>query len=126
MAYVKPEDVLSPRNRVKGVLEVIHDPGPDRMSVARIMWDDDECIATRWNGNDDRPLGNPASHGQATWFVVDDYAAESVEQAARAAAQNCPHGLTAGYREMAADVDREREAEDWTEGLISDGTDQAR
>ena len=126
MAYIRPEDVLSPRKHVGGVLEVIHDPGEGRMSVARIIWDDQEAIATRWNGYADRPLGNPVSRGQATWFVVDDYAAASVEQAARAAAQDSPHGLAAGYREMAADVDREREAQDWVEGLIGDGTDQAR
>ena len=34
-SYVKPEEVLSPRSRVRGVVEVIHDPGADRMSVAQ-------------------------------------------------------------------------------------------
>ena len=126
MAYVRPEEVLSPRKHVGGVIEVIHDPGEGHMSVARITWDDRERIATRWNGDDERPLGNPVSRGQATWFVVDDYAAASVEQAARDAAQDSPHGLAAGYREMAQDLDREREAGDWMEGLIGDGTDQAR
>jgi hypothetical protein len=126
MAYVKPEEVLSPRRHVGGVLEVIHDPGERRMSVARIIWDDAERIATRWNGDDERPLGNPVSRGQATWFVVDDYAATSLEQAARAAAQDSPHGLAARYREMAEDPDRELEAQDWIEGLIGDGIDQAR
>jgi len=29
--------------------------------------------------------------------------------------------LVAGYREMAADLEREREAEEWCEGLIADG-----
>jgi len=82
-------------------------------------------MATRWNGDDERPLGNPVSRGQATWFVVDDYAAASIEHAAREAAQDSPHGLAAGYREMAEDLDREREARDWMEGLIGDGTDQA-
>ena len=28
--------------------------------------------------------------------------------------------LEAGYREMASDLDREREAEEWIEGLIGD------
>jgi len=28
--------------------------------------------------------------------------------------------LEAGYREMAADLEREREAEEWCEGLVAD------
>ena len=126
MAYVKPEEVLSPKDRVKGVLEVIYDPGENQMSVARIVWDKDPAIAVRWNGSDERPLGNPASHGQPTWFVVDDYPADSIELAARQEAQKAPHGLAARYREMAQDIDREREATEWVEGLIGDGTHQAR
>ena len=126
MSYVRPKEVLSPRKHVGGVLEVIHDPGEGRMSVARILWDKQEVIATRWNGDSDRPLGNPVSRGQATWFVVDDYARASVEQAARSAAEDSPNGLSAGYREMAKDLDREREAQEWVEGLIGDGIDEAR
>ena len=124
MSYIRPEEVLSPRKHVGGIVEVIHDPGPEKMSVARIVWDNEEVIATRWNGNDRRPLGNPVSRGRATWFVVGGYAAESVERAARAAAENSPTSLTARYREMADDSQREREAEEWSEGLIGDGTAQ--
>lgn len=123
-SYVKPEDVLSPRSRVRAVVEVIHDPGADRMSVARILWDDEEVIATRWNGNAGQPLGNPVSRGHATWFVVDGYAANGVEQAARLAAEASPNGLVAQYRAMAGDSEREREAEEWTEGLIADASAQ--
>ena len=122
--YVRPEEVLAPKSHVGGVIEVIHDPGEDRMSVARILWDEDEVIATRWNGNSEQPLGNPMSRGHATWFVVDTYAAESVEKAARIAAQNSPDSLVAQYREMAADTEREREAEEWSEGLIADGNSE--
>jgi hypothetical protein len=120
MSYIRPEKVLSPKNMVGGVLEVIHDPGENRMSVARILWEEEEKIATRWNGSDDQPLGNPVSRGHATWFVVDDYAAAKVEEAARAAAEQSPNSLVAKYREMANDTDREREAEEWSEGLIRD------
>lgn len=120
MAYLKPEQVLSPRKKVGEVIEVIHDPGEDKMSVARIIWDNREVIATRWNGNDERPLGNPVSRGQATWFVVDDYAADGIEHAARAASQNDPRSLAARYREMASDDERERDAEAWSEGLLKD------
>lgn len=124
MAYVRPEDVLSPKNRVGAVLEVIHDPQECGMSVARIRWDGEEVIATRWNGNDEQPLGNPVSRGRPTWFIVDGYAAASVEQAAREAAEKSPHSLAAKYREMSADAEREREAAEWTEGLIGDASTQ--
>lgn len=107
-----------------GVVEVIHDPGENRMSVARILWNDKEVIATRWNGNDEQPLGNPVSRGHATWFVVDEYAAAQVEEAARAVAEKSPNSLVARYREMANDADREREAEEWSEGLIGDASAQ--
>jgi len=124
MAYVRPDEVLSPKTMVGGVLEVIHDPGERRMSVARILWNEEEVIATRWNGSDEQPLGNPVSRGHATWFVVDGYAAAKVEEAARIAAEQSPNSLVAKYREMANDSEREREAEEWIEGLIGDASPQ--
>jgi hypothetical protein len=129
MSYIRTEEVLSPRNKVSSILEVIHDPREGGMSVARILWRDDngkekEVVATRWNGNDEQPLGNPVSRGHATWFRVDDYAAAQVEEAARAAAEQSPNSLVAKYREMANDSDREREAEQWSEGLIGDASAQ--
>jgi len=42
---------------------VIHDPGENGMSVARILWDGEAVIAARWNGNARQPLGNPMSVG---------------------------------------------------------------
>ena len=36
------------------------------------------------------------------------------------------HGLQEGYRAMAADEAREREAKEWVEGLISDVADDPR
>ena len=128
MSYVRPEEVLSPKNKVAAILEVIHDPREEGMSVARILWrqkgKEKEVVATRWNGNDEQPLGNPVSRGHATWFVVDDYAAAKVEEAARAAAEQSPNSLVAKYREMANDSDREREAQQWSAGLIGDASAQ--
>lgn len=124
MPYVRPEEVLSPRKRVGGVVEVIHDPGENGMSVARIIWDQEPVVAVRWNGNSSQPLGNPMSRRQPTWFVVDGYAAAGVEQSAREAAEMSPNSLTARYREMASDSKREHEAEEWTEGLIGDASAQ--
>lgn len=124
MSYLRPQEVLSPKKRIGGILEVVHDPGEDGMAVARIIWDSEPVIAVRWNGNSRQPLGNPMSRRQPTWFVLDGYAAESVESAARAAAEKSPDSLVARYREMAKDAEREREAEEWTEGLAGDGTSQ--
>src|SRR5438094_8137365 len=123
MYYVRPEEVVSPKHRVKRI-EVIHDPGEEGMSVARISWDEEEQIAIRWNGNSEHPLGTPVSRGHATWFIVDDYAADKVEEAARTAAQKSPNSLVARYREMAADREREQAAEEWSEGLINDASTQ--
>lgn len=124
MAYIHPEEVLSPKHSVERIIEVIHDPGPGDMSVARILWRGEERIATRWNGEDQEPKGNPTSHGQPTWFVVGEYAEEAVAEAAKKAAEQSPHSLISKYREMANDSAREQEAEDWSEALISDGTPQ--
>lgn len=124
MSYIAPEEVLSPRKRVGGIIEVIHDPGENGMSVARIIWDEEPVVAIRWNGNSEQPLGNPMSRRQPTWFVVGGYAAASVEQAAREAADRSPNSLVAKYREMANDSEREREAEGWSEGLIGDASTQ--
>lgn len=124
MTYVHPEEVLSPKTQVRAVLEVIHDPGENGMSVARIQWGEREVIATRWNGNAEQPLGNPVSRGHATWFVVDEYAARGVEEAAREQAERSPNSLVSRYREMAGDAEREHEAEEWVEGLIGDASSQ--
>ena len=124
MSYIAPDEVLSPRKRVGRIIEVIHDPGENGMSVARILWDKEPVVAIRWNGNSDQPLGNPMSRRQPTWFVVGGYAAASVEQAAREQAEQSPNSLVAQYREMAKDSDREREAKEWSEGLIIDASAQ--
>jgi hypothetical protein len=129
MAYVRPEEALSPKNRMGGILELIHDGGEGEMSVARILWkgkegeEYEEVIAARWNGKQSQPLGNPVSRGRATWFVIGEIGegvADAVDRAARAAAEQSPNSLVAKYREMASDQAREREAEEWSEGLIGD------
>jgi len=124
MSYIHPEEVLSPKRSVERIIEVIHDPGPGDMCVARIVWKGEERIATRWNGEGHEPKGNPTSHGQPTWFVVGEYAEEAVVEAARKAAERSPNSLISKYREMAEDSAREQEAEEWSEGLITDGTSQ--
>jgi len=46
----------------------------------------------------------------------------NVERVAGNAAKESPTGLTAQYRQMASDSEREREAEGWTEGLLGDAS----
>ncbi len=130
MPYIVPEDVASPQNRFVGLVELVYAGGENEMSVARIRWRDDqdeedrERIAVRWNGDDERPLGNPVARGHATWFIVAEYAEAGVLQAAREAAEKSPNSLVSKYREMARDSEREREAEEWTEGLMKDASSQ--
>ena len=109
------EEVLSAKKRMGGIIEVIHDPRENGMSVARIIWDKSNRLS-RFAGmaTAEQPLGNPMSRRHPTWFVVDGYAASSVEQAAREAAERSPNSLTAKYREMASDSERELKAEEWT------------
>lgn len=124
MRYITPEEVVSPRCSFGGLVEIIYSGGENEMSVARILWDDDERVACRWNGDNEHPKGNPLSRGQSTWFVIDHYAAPAVERAARAAAEQSPNSLISQYREMANDSEREREADEWSEGLIGDASAQ--
>jgi hypothetical protein len=41
------------------------------MAIALGKWDGVDVIGLRWNGDDDRPIGNPQSRGLATWFIVE-------------------------------------------------------
>jgi hypothetical protein len=50
----------------------------------------------------------------------------NVERVAGNAAKESPTGLTAQYRQMASDSEREREAEEWMEGLLDDASGNCR
>lgn len=76
--YLRPETVVSPRARWR-LRHVIYDGGPlggaSGWSAAEGQWEDEDghwsdCLAVRWNGNETKPLGNPHSRGQPTWFIV--------------------------------------------------------
>ena len=64
---VDPNKVLSPRKRLKD-LRVVH--RDEDWSLAVGIWDKMRALLTRWNGDEDRPLGNPVSHAHPTWFVL--------------------------------------------------------
>jgi hypothetical protein len=124
MAYIDPRTVLSPKNRV-GSVDILYDGGPGHWSVARLEYDGEERVGMRWNGEEDAAgIGNPQSRGKPTWFVVPNELSTLVREEAEQLSNSQEGGLLAGYREMAADQRRETEAQEWSEGLISDASHQ--
>ncbi len=130
MAYVDPKTVQAPKNRVRRV-QVIHDEGPRRghgsWSAALLDWDDKtDVLALRWNGGEESPIGNPQSRGKPTWFIVPNELAESIRERVEEMAESQGGGLLAGYRAMAEDREREKEAHEWSEALIGDAAGEER
>jgi hypothetical protein len=119
--YHDPRTVLSPKERVKAV-DVIFDKGPVdySWSVARLKWDNSSVVGIRWNGDRNSTKGLPQARGNPTWFVVPDELADAVLSAAQDRSRAKQNDLEEGYRLMAADREREAEAEEWTEALIGD------
>ena len=74
--YVKPTDVIFPRDRVNEVVQVLYDGGEERLSVAILDYIHDNgareevAVAIRWNGTASEPLGFPAVREYAVWFLV--------------------------------------------------------
>lgn len=75
---VRPQDVKSPKEHWMLIDVLIETPD---WSLAVGEWDGERCIAARWNGNDERPKGNPVSHGMPTWFVLPREFAEPLLEA---------------------------------------------
>jgi hypothetical protein len=126
MAYIEPETVVTPKNRVAGV-QVVYNGGPGRWSVALVDFDGEECVGFRWNGAEGEPgIGNPQSRGKPTWEILPRELAEVVLERVEQLQDSRHAELRAAYREMAADREREVEAEEWCEALIGDAADQKR
>ena len=70
MAYIEPCDVKSPRSRWK-LIAVLADGGPGEVAYAIGYWDGKPRMGMRWNGTDDKPVGNPQSTGHPTWTMLD-------------------------------------------------------
>ncbi len=119
--YQDPNTVVSPKNMVKSV-EVIFDAGPveGSWSVARLTWGDKPAIGIRWNGDSNNSKGTPQARGNPAWFIVPKEIEEAVLKAAQDASRMKQATLAEGYKLMAADREREAEAEEWAEGLIGD------
>jgi len=71
MSYTDPSQVLSPKTLVRNV-RVIENEGEGSYSIAKIIYDEREVLACRWNGGDQEPSGHPNSRGIPTWFVIPD------------------------------------------------------
>jgi hypothetical protein len=70
MAYVVPEDVISPKSKWQ-LVDVVLDKGEREPAYAIGLWERRRRIAFRWNGNAKSPLGNPQSRGLPTWVILD-------------------------------------------------------
>ena len=77
MPYVLPDRVDSPRARWRAV-DVVLDKGAGDCAYAIGLWDNERCVAFRWNGTDDAPIGNPQSRGLPTWIMLDKWLNKSV------------------------------------------------
>ena len=122
MAYVEPATVWAPKASIRSV-DVLHNQGPGEWSVARVVWEGKERIGIRWNGgNDDTGIGNPQSRGNATWFILPAELEGALLDRVEQLRDSAPGGLVEQYAAMASDQAREREADEWSEGLISDAS----
>lgn len=122
MSYIDPESVASPKGAVKDV-NVVYNAGPvvRSWSVVTLEWYGQQRVGLRWNGDEtEGGKGNPQSHGQPIWFIVPEPLSEEVLRAAQRLRRQEENRLSEGYRAMAADREREAEAEDWSEALIGD------
>jgi hypothetical protein len=71
MQWIHPKDVHSPKTEWT-LKEVLYNGGPEQGALALGLWSGKPVLAMRWNGSDERPVGNPQSRGLPTWFVVPD------------------------------------------------------
>jgi hypothetical protein len=127
VTYIDPKTVLSPRGSVSSV-EVVFNTGPggQSWSIARLMWEDQPAVGIRWNGEDgnERGVGTPQARGNPTWFIVPAELADCVLSHAEMLAKQTNQSLESAYREMAADQQREAEAQEWCEGLIANASQE--
>jgi hypothetical protein len=81
MAPFRPVDVIFPQNRIKKVIEVLHDGttnSPYEFSIAKLeLKNGNTCYGLRYNineWNENNPdLGYPTCRpGNPTWFILPD------------------------------------------------------
>jgi len=81
MNYTPPSSVNSPKDCVSNV-QVVYDGGDKSVSVAKLDWDGEPCIAMRWNvarrewddpekkSGKRMAVGMPTSHGYPVWLIL--------------------------------------------------------
>jgi hypothetical protein len=125
MPYVEPATVIAPRTVISDI-EVVYDSRRDSgneesWSVAKFLWGTERRLGIRWNGdNRSKSVGTPQAFGQPTWFLVPSELESRILEAAEKLAHGGYYALKAGYAEMAQDSEHEKEALEWSEGLIGD------
>lgn len=71
MAYIPPENVISPKVYWKSGHTVLLDTGSGGWSAADGFWEGKPCLGLRWNGIDGQDsIGSPQSRGKPTWWIV--------------------------------------------------------
>lgn len=80
MNYYKPTDVISPKDAITAIVEILDD-GDDSISIAKMKWHGNEVFGIRWNvgmrerDNEEKKkgkkcLGVPTSHAKPAWFIL--------------------------------------------------------
>lgn len=72
--YITPDKVTSPR-KMWSLIRVLEpgaqeDSSGQRVAIALGKWEDEACLAMRWNGSAGSPIGSPQSRGLPTWFII--------------------------------------------------------
>jgi len=101
MAYIPPEQVTSPKDRLSAIHEIVHSDGEKSWAVAIVTYDDVRHVAIRWNGNDEDPLGYPSVRNYPVWFIVPEFFAPTVEYMAREKAAGRNVGLPFSTEDLA-------------------------
>jgi hypothetical protein len=123
MAYVDPAKVVSPQASVRGV-RVLYNDTLGGWSVAEVNWEGNEAVGIRWNGADgETGVGNPQSRGHPTWFILPQPLEQAVLKEVERLSKGERDQLAEGYRAMTRDRAREKQAANWSEGLIADAGD---
>lgn len=107
MTHFRPQDVTSPQAHWQPDHVVLLDDGPASVAIAFGVWDKRSALVIRWNGNDERPLGNPQSSSHPTWFLLPRFLALAV-------AQVLAQMQVTGYKGI--DANGLRAALDWLHG----------
>jgi hypothetical protein len=83
--WIKPEEVLSPANRIKAVKKVLYNGGENSLSVAILDYvhdggnRDSEAVGIRWNGSDFDTRGFPSVRQYPVWFIAPDELASTIK-----------------------------------------------